>query len=130
MAQLRAMRIFEINTLPPSEVAEEMDLAAREGRRLFHFNHRLASGMVRAVEVYASTTLLDGRPVIISIVHDSGLSMDVRKSKRMALMTIEAARFGVLWFDQDGRVIFANAAISRMSGTPRPGSPKSWPQAP
>ncbi|MBV1775260.1 EAL domain-containing protein [Burkholderiaceae bacterium DAT-1] len=116
VAQLRTMRIFDINVLPPNRVAEEMQHAAAEGRRYFHFDHRLASGAVRAVDVYASTTLLNERPVIISMVHDSGLTGSMRQSKLMALMTIEAARFGVLWFDREGLVVFANATVARMTG--------------
>ena len=68
--QLRAMRIEQINQLPPEEVAAERRRAAEHGKDMFTFPHRLASGEVRIVEVYSTAVTIQGRPTLFSIIHD------------------------------------------------------------
>jgi PAS domain S-box-containing protein len=67
---LRRMQITDINTLPPDQVAQEMQRALAEERPYFLFRHRLASGAVRHVEVHSSPLELGGRRLLYSIVHD------------------------------------------------------------
>ena len=68
--QLRAMRIEQINQLPPEEVAAERRRAAERGKDMFTFPHRLAGGEVRIVEVYSTPVTILGRPTLFSIIHD------------------------------------------------------------
>lgn len=68
--QLRAMRISDINTLPPEEIRAAIE-AIRSGQcQKFQFRHRLASGEIRDVEVYGSTVTVQGRIFLFTIVHD------------------------------------------------------------
>jgi len=70
-AQLRTMKIQEINTLGPDEVGDERRRAKAEKRNYFIFPHRLANGELRTVEVY-SAPVRDklGRTLLLSIIHD------------------------------------------------------------
>ena len=68
--QLRAMRIEQINQLPPEEVAAERRKAVDGGKDMFTFPHRLAGGEVRVVEVYSTPVTIQGRPTLFSIIHD------------------------------------------------------------
>jgi PAS domain S-box-containing protein len=68
--QLKQMKISQINTLAPDEVAAEMANAVTEQRNYFNFRHALASGEVRDVEVHSSPIGVDGKQVLYSIVHD------------------------------------------------------------
>lgn len=67
---LTGLSIQQINTLSPAQIAEERELAAREGRNHFIFRHKLASGDVRTVEVYSAPFGRGERPLLLSIVHD------------------------------------------------------------
>lgn len=67
---LTAMRMTEINTLPPEQVKAEMARARSEQRDHFNFQHRLANGDVRDVEVYSGPIDLNGRALLYSIVRD------------------------------------------------------------
>ncbi len=67
---LRTMRISEINTLTADEVKAEMDDARTLRRRYFRFRHRTATGAVHAVEVHSGPVTLDGRELLLSIIHD------------------------------------------------------------
>lgn len=70
-AQLKGMKIQEINTLGPDEVGAERRRAKAEKRNYFIFPHRLADGELRTVEVY-SAPVRDklGRTLLLSIIHD------------------------------------------------------------
>ena len=68
--QLRAMRIDQINQLPPEEVAAERHKAVERSKNVFVFTHRLASGDERLVEVYSSPVTIQGRSMLFSIIHD------------------------------------------------------------
>ncbi len=70
VADLRRMRISDINTLSDAEVAERMEQARRESRDRFEFRHRLASGEERDVEVLSSPMTLNGREYLLSVVRD------------------------------------------------------------
>ena len=69
--KLLGMRIQDINTLGPDEVAAERAKAISENRNYFIFPHRLASGELRTVEVYSSPIPLERHgTALFSIVHD------------------------------------------------------------
>jgi PAS domain S-box-containing protein len=67
---LQTMCILDINILPPDQVRAEMEQARLERRSYFLFQHCLASGEVRDVEVHSSPLDIQGRKLLFSIVHD------------------------------------------------------------
>ncbi|MBI3446998.1 MAG: PAS domain S-box protein [Magnetospirillum sp.] len=67
---LKRLRITDINTAQPEEVAAEMRAVENEGRKFLRFKHRMASGEIRDVEVYASPLHVGGRSYLSSIVVD------------------------------------------------------------
>ncbi|MBI5905017.1 MAG: DUF3365 domain-containing protein [Deltaproteobacteria bacterium] len=68
--RLRRMKIGEINTLPPEELAEKLrEVGSGAGGR-YEFRHRRADGSVRDVEVYSTRIQAKGRGYLHSIVHD------------------------------------------------------------
>ena len=69
-AQLQAMRITDINALPPDEVQAEMDRARATRGDRFLFRHRRADGSLRDVEVFSGPVTIEGRQLLYSIVHD------------------------------------------------------------
>jgi len=70
LLEMQGMNITRINTQPPAEIAEERRQAQKQERNYFIFQHRLASGEVRTVEVYSSPVDVEGRALLFSIVHD------------------------------------------------------------
>jgi two-component system, cell cycle sensor histidine kinase and response regulator CckA len=68
--RIRAMRITDINLLPPAEVRQIMGAIQRDQGRQFQFQHRLADGSVREVEVSSSLIQFGARLVLHSIIHD------------------------------------------------------------
>ena len=82
--QLRSMRIDEINTLPPSEVAAERARAVQQARNYFIFPHRLASGESRIVEVRSTPITVDAKTLLFSIVSDVTRIKDTEYALREA----------------------------------------------
>jgi PAS domain S-box-containing protein len=69
-AEFKSMNIADINTLTKAEIAEEMQRACSEKRHYFRFQHRLASGEIRQVEVYTGPIELEDQHLLYSVVHD------------------------------------------------------------
>ncbi|AFM22952.1 PAS domain S-box protein [Desulfomonile tiedjei] len=70
LADLKKMKIVHVNVLSPSEIYAEIDKARAELKHFFLFEHKLASGEIRNVEVYTSTLNVRGRTLLSSIIHD------------------------------------------------------------
>jgi PAS domain S-box-containing protein len=68
--QLRQMKISDINMLSDEEVITETEKARNFQKNYFEFQHRLASGEVKDVEVYSGVVQIDGNDYLYSIVHD------------------------------------------------------------
>lgn len=68
--QLTAMRIFDINTNDEAETWENMRQAGNGASSRFAFQHRLADGSLRSVEVSSGTISFRGKNHLFSIVTD------------------------------------------------------------
>ena len=68
--ELLSRNITAINLLPRDQVFREMQRAASLQCRHFFFQHRLAGGEVRHVEVFSGPIRLQGRDLLYSIIHD------------------------------------------------------------
>lgn len=70
MSVLTGMNIAQINTLDEGEVFRKMQDVKTMQQSHFYFQHRLASGAVRDVEVYTTPLQLGGKVLLHSIIHD------------------------------------------------------------
>ncbi len=62
--------ISEINTLPKAEITAAMRKTSNEKLSHFYFKHRLASGIIRDVEIYSAIINYADTSLLYSIVHD------------------------------------------------------------
>ena len=81
--ELRAKKIFELNTLSPERVREEMARAGAGACNHFLFQHRRAEGPPREVEVYSVAIQAAGRGLLYSII------IDVTERRRAEAALIE-----------------------------------------
>ena len=68
--QLLNMTIQDINTLNEEQVKKEMEAAYKEERNYFIFQHRLANGEVRHVEVHSYPVVQEGKETLYSVIID------------------------------------------------------------
>jgi len=67
---LKGMPIDRINTLNARQLREELQAMSSSRRNYYLFQHRLADGTLRDVEVYSGPIQMTGRELLYSIVHD------------------------------------------------------------
>jgi PAS domain S-box-containing protein len=70
LEELKMMNISEINTMAAGEMHDAMTRARNNEGYHFFFEHRLAGGELRSVEVYGSPMVMKGKIYLHSIVHD------------------------------------------------------------
>lgn len=68
--EITRLNISHINTLPIDQIRERLQSMKDAARRHFFFQHRLADGRVRDVEVFSGLIADNQRELIYSIVHD------------------------------------------------------------
>lgn len=68
--QMLVMCITDINTLPASDVKRHMELVKSGNCNRFEFQHRLADGSIRDVDVSVSLIRFGGRSLLSSIIYD------------------------------------------------------------
>ncbi len=112
---LTTMRITQINMSPPGEVRQRMaSLVSGTATGPFYFQHRLADGSLREVEVHSRPMWYRGRRVLFSLV------IDITERRRAEEHTQGLARFPgenpnpVLRVDAELRVTYANKPAQRL----------------
>ncbi|OAN53692.1 hypothetical protein A6A04_13895 [Paramagnetospirillum marisnigri] len=117
--QLVGMRITDINTADPAEVAAEMARARSESRNHFFFHHRLASGEIRDVEVHSGPVVHEGRMVLLSLVHDVTDRIRLERERQRLAMAVEQSPASIVITMPDGSIDYVNEAFSRVTGYSR-----------
>jgi PAS domain S-box-containing protein len=117
---LETMRIDDINTLTPVEIQAEMQKAKSSERTYFRFNHRLAKGDVRAVQVYSSKVDIDGKAYLHSIIHDITEQVEaeraLQESQSYNRTLFEQSLIGLALTTMDGRMVDINTAFAAIIG--------------
>ena len=98
--ELLGTSIYSINTLSPEEIKTRMAEAMGQGQSHFIFQHRLASGEIRDVEIYQSMLRFANKDVLSVIVHDITDRINAEAEKleleRQVLHTQKLESLGVL----------------------------------
>ena len=81
LSEITSMSMTDINTMSQTEIASEMERARMESKNYFNFQHRLACGEIRDVEVYSHPITLNEETLLYSVIHD----ITVRKLTEAAL---------------------------------------------
>ncbi len=118
--QLLQRTIADINTLPRSAIFTEFTRVSLQHGARFEFQHRLADGSLRDVEVFCSRVLLGAREVLHSIVHDAterkrtAESLSANEAQLKA--TLLSIGDGVITTDVEGTVLSINPIAEQLTG--------------
>ncbi len=117
---LLAMRITEINTLPAELVLEALASVNMGHNLRFDFQHRLADGSVRDVEIASSRIHFGGRVLLHSIIQDvteraQAIAALAREKERLAV-TLRSIVDGVITTDLQGHLVTMNRVAEMLTG--------------
>ena len=122
-ATLERMRIAEINIFSPQQVQQEMQHARQEKRSHFYFQHRLADGEIRDVEVHSGPFTIKGRSLLYSVIHDITDRREAERRLQDSEMRfrhiMEHAPLGIGITDLEGRFTQVNQALCDIVGSSR-----------
>ncbi len=117
--ELMGMNIAKINTLNVDEIKAERIRALNEERSYFSFNHKLASGSVRDVEVFSTPMDTVNGKILFSIVHDVTARKNIEKQIRDLLQEQSAIlNSDIVGFvkSKDRIIVWNNEAYGKMLG--------------
>ena len=138
--ELRQMKISQICMLPPEKIQIEMENAKAGRRNIFNFQHRLADGSIRDVEVVSSLITMGEQKLLYSIIYDiteqRRLLTEAEQARHAALSILEDAVLAkhhleitqhaldrsadaVLWVERDATFSYANESACRLLGYTR-----------
>jgi PAS domain S-box-containing protein len=120
LEQMRQMKMSAINLLSEEEILRQMEAARVEQQYFFRFQHRLANGQIRDVEVYSSPIPFGEHDLIYAIIHDitdRKRAEEALRAEEARLRAItESARDAILMMDPAGNISFWNPAAERIFG--------------
>ncbi|NJL60487.1 MAG: PAS domain S-box protein, partial [Desulfobacteraceae bacterium] len=120
--QFSDMTIHQINLMPEQELAAEMAKAKLEQRNHFLFQHRLADGEIRDVEVHSSPILFRGQTLLFSIIHDVTdrirTEEALRESEERFRTLTQILPVGIYTTDVHGKCQYVNQRWCDFAGLP------------
>lgn len=115
-ARLMQMNIGDINTLSDEEIRAEMERAKSGNRDYFQFQHRLANGEIRDVEVHSGPLVVDGETLLYSIIHDITERVQAEAQLRIAETFFNTTSEAITVTDAQNRIIKVNPAFCQITG--------------
>lgn len=114
--ELRGMKIYAINTLPPADLQARMEIALRSNYAPFLVQHCLANGDLRDVEIFCGPITLKGRTLLYSIIHDVTVQRQALEQLRLQSAAVQAAANGIVLSNVDGVIEWVNPAFTQLTG--------------
>ncbi len=121
--QLLSMKISQINMYKEDELKQKMGLALEKKQKNFRMQHRVASGEVRDVEVFAGPVNFGGKTYLYSIVNDITENLQaINKLKESDLSyrsLFNAVNDAIYIQDREGKFLDINNGAMKMYGYKR-----------
>ncbi|MBM9614811.1 PAS domain S-box protein [Desulfobulbus rhabdoformis] len=118
--ELVGKEITLLNPMPLLQLKEKMAMAVAGQGNLFHFQHRLADGQLRDVEIHSGPIMIGGRQLLCSIVHDITERIQAERAVRERELFLDAilqtTADGFLVLDRNGFITETNGAYCAMLG--------------
>lgn len=115
-AELKKMRIQEINIMPPEELQQHIDLIKTGKKVQFDFRHRRADGSVLDVAVFSSKIMIKGRMLLHAIIHDITEQKQSEKllqeQEERYRNLVDNAPIGIYTISSQGKILVLNQAMA------------------
>jgi len=119
-SEFRNMKISDIHTLSPEEIAAKMKIIKKTKNNFFIFKHRTSSGEIKDVEVYQTKLKLKDKVVFSIIVLDISEKMKVEAKLKASELVyrdyFEKDISGCYRSIPEGKLMFCNTVFADMLG--------------
>ena len=112
--------MYDLNILSKDKVDSLMQKALHEKSNYFQFQHRLADGSTKIVEVYASPVKVKDKLFMFAIIYDiterKKTELSLQKSEQKYRLLSETSSDVIIVHSMDGRLTYINRAGILLSG--------------
>ncbi|QKJ23447.1 PAS domain-containing sensor histidine kinase [Poseidonibacter lekithochrous] len=115
-SEIKKLHITQINTLSSQEIQKEMMLAKNEERDCFNFKHKIKSGKLIDVEVYAGPIKFKNKKILYSLVFDITKRKQAEKKLKQAHTIYQNTKEGIFITDLNGKILSVNKAFEQITG--------------
>lgn len=114
--QMLGKHISEVNVLSRAQLTEVIQQALIDGRFHHFFQHRLASGEIRDVEVYSGKISWGGQAALYWMIHDITARKQAEATVQKLSNAVTYMGEGMAILDVHGHVEYANPALTQITG--------------
>lgn len=114
--QLKEKTIFDLNTLPKSEIVQDLNSAREEKGKVFFFRHKKADLSVVDVEVYCGNIKIHGSEMLHYIVHDISERKRAMSDMRKFRLGIDRSSNAIFITNTEGYIQYVNPAFEELYG--------------
>ncbi len=125
---LTQMKISDINTSTKQQIFDEMESAKKEPRNLCNYQHRLASGDIRDVEIYSGPIRMQGKQLLYSTIYDISerkkmekqhLELEIQLRQKYKMEAVGVMAGGMAHnFNNNLSIILGNIELLKMKMSP------------
>ncbi|GAB4264067.1 MAG: hypothetical protein Kow0080_02900 [Candidatus Promineifilaceae bacterium] len=115
-SELSSLYLYHLNINTKEEVDAAMQNALLEKQRHFYFQHKLANGEKRDVEVYSGPVIIADKQFLFAIVHDITERRLAETQLARLAAVVEQAAESIIITDLAGNIIYANPYVSQLTG--------------
>jgi len=114
--ELKEKTVFDINTLPKSELKQDLKSAKEGNGKVFFFRHKKADGSVVDVEVYCGNIIIHSSEMLHCIVHDISERKKAMNDMRKFRLGIDRTSNAIFITNPDGQIEYVNPAFEKLYG--------------
>ncbi len=115
--EFKTLNIRQLNQLSAEQIESRLQEAKIRKRNYFHFQHRLANGEIREVEVYSTPVKYQAKEYLFSIIHDitervqnkQALYQSEERYRKLSEFTFE----GIIIHEEE-MIVDANSTLMEM----------------
>jgi PAS domain S-box-containing protein len=114
--EIKTIFISDLNVLSKEETDLKMKTAFESKKKHFRCQHRLRSGEIKHVEIYATLIPVDRSEFLFALIHDITDNIKTEALNNMLKYSLDVYTDGIYWMNSSNRFIYVNEAGGKAFG--------------